>query len=366
MACSHWSWRHVAFVAVLALAVTAAHAANDDMPDPAKRFRLTPPASWDRVELSCEEWRYDSPDGRGSMFLAVRWDVGVREPARAAARTLAEALFTGPPTEIPNGDTTYHGAPVARLIGTFHSGANGFTNSTAITLKDGSSLLWVEVGLLPPGISREAQIAFAEVRDYSWRSLRTTEKVKRTDCSSSARASLPLPKELEQWVGTPAPVAVEQRAAVQREPEPTAAPATGGVPLSDLIAAGLISEAPGEPELDVGGSGLAYHPFLTVHEVRVKPTVAAPGADIMLEIDLTVSHSGAGSGNLPVMLVHSILYGGRVVYEGPTETYRVANNRRTTITKSLRAASRPGAFVIKVSLVYDSAQDSGSAAFEIR
>jgi hypothetical protein len=65
-------------------------------------------------------------------------------------------------------------------------------------------------------------------------------------------------------------------------------------------------------------------------------------------------------------MTHAIQFGDQVVYEGPAERFAVPNGRRATITKTLRAASRPGAFTIDVSLAYDSAQGGGTAAFQIR
>ena len=59
----HRVWRRAVVVGILVLTATALEAAKDDIPDRGKRFRLMPPAAWDRVELSCEEWRYDDPDG---------------------------------------------------------------------------------------------------------------------------------------------------------------------------------------------------------------------------------------------------------------------------------------------------------------
>jgi hypothetical protein len=354
--------RFFAAAALLFLVLPAVAVAKDDQPDRAKRFRIAPPNGWQRVDLSCEEWRYDSPEGRGTIYLAVRRGLGGMEPARAAARSLAETLFRARPDQIPNPDTTYHGAPVTRLIGTFHSGSAGFTNSTAIPLADGSYLLWLEVGLLPPNIGRSAEIGIAERHHVAWRSLRSTGKAKRTDCRTEARAVVPLPTALERWVGEP------RQTAEASSPTPAArsAPSSSVVSLEQLIAAGIVTDGrtPGPP--NVGGSGLASHPFLTVHEVRVSPSLVSPGAEMQLQVDLTVSQAGAADAQLPVMMSHTILYGDRVVYEGSPESYDVPNNRRATIRKTLRAASRRGAFSVRVKLSYRSAADSGEAAFQIR
>lgn len=354
-------------ITLLLLALPTVAIAKDDMPDRARRFRLTPPSGWQRVDLSCEEWRYDSPDGRATLYLAVRHDVGVLEPARAAARALAKTLFQSAPHEIPNPDTTYHGAPVTRLIGTFHSGSAGFTNSTAISLADGTSLLWLEVGLLPPSVGREAAIGIAETNHVAWRSLRSTDKARPVDCRAQARAAVPLPAALGQWVGEPRRVAEAAPPSVA-EPGPADAPDrhSSVVPLEHFVTSGAVTDGRTGSPPDVGGSGLASHPFLTVHAVRVHPKIVAPGAEMALEVELTVSHSGAGDAELPVMLSHSIRYGERVVYQGPAESYRVPNDRRATIKKALRAATRPGRFSVEVVVGYQGAQGSGAASFEIR
>lgn len=67
-----------------------------------------------------------------------------------------------------------------------------------------------------------------------------------------------------------------------------------------------------------------------------------------------------------LILSHSIVHDGRTVYQGPSETYPVPNGRRATVKKTLRAATRPGAFTVEVALGYQSAQDGGVAAFQIR
>jgi hypothetical protein len=347
----HAAGRVVALAIAALLVVPMVAEARDDRPDPAGRFLLTPPAGWQRVELSCGEWRYDNPQGRGALYLAVRVDLQGPETGRDAARRLAESLFGASPDEIPNPDTTYHGAPVTRLIGTLNSGSAGFTNSTSIPLADGSSLLWLEVGLLPPQVGRATEIAMAEANHVAWRSLRSSGRSKPIGCQSPVRTTVPLSETLQRWVGVP-----------KAAPD---SPPSGGYLLSDLVEAGVVSPPGPTPPPDVGGSGLGSHPYLTVHEVRVSPSVVAAGADMELLIELAVSHSG-GPGELPVLMTHAIQFGDQVVYEGPAERFAVPNGRRATITKTLRAASRPGAFTIDVSLAYDSAQGGGTAAFQIR
>jgi len=105
---------------------------------------------------------------------------------------------------------------------------------------------------------------------------------------------------------------------------------------------------------------------LELRDIAVRPRPVSPGQafDVELTIDLQVASGGSGA--VPVSLSVEIVRDGQTVYRSSPETVSCTNGAVTKMVKHLRAARKPGAYLLRLTVEHVPLQDARTASLEIR
>jgi hypothetical protein len=106
-------------------------------------------------------------------------------------------------------------------------------------------------------------------------------------------------------------------------------------------------------------------PALQVAQVTITPRSVQPGQPLSLEITYTATDPTAASRKAAVTMSLSILSGEATLVDGPAENLESPSGQPWTITKSLIAATIPGAYLIRVRLALGATAVTRDVPFEI-